>query len=157
MPQPIRKKNTAIGEKLKGALTNLSVDVFGYETIISKNIIKHTSFIASKLNKNKSALTIRIFQKKNVLKALLYEWITPISIVSMPELSRFFTQETINSMKMEQSIKNYLNDFSDRFELDQERIYIEISTNEKVVTIQAFYDGEFLQRIALNTLIKYFK
>ena len=28
---PLRKKNGSLGKKLKGALTDLSVDIFGYE------------------------------------------------------------------------------------------------------------------------------
>lgn len=53
---PLKKKSGALGRKLKGALTDLSVDIFGYEKMVTKNISNRIDYISRRLEIPKEQL-----------------------------------------------------------------------------------------------------
>ncbi len=159
---PLFKKNTSLGVKLKEAVIDLSVDVFGYEKIISDNIINHTEIYAEKLRIPSKRLSLRIFQKNHTIKAFLYDQNKALLLIPNEELAYFFidkgaAQITGTANKIAFNIKQYLKDFASANKIAEESIRIWINTTDDLVEVRAFKNQEFQGTISLNSLIKYFK
>ena len=159
---PLKKKNGALGKKLKGALTDLSVDIFGYEKIVAKNIIHRTTYISKRLEIPRERLYIRIFQKNHVIKSFLYDQNKPITAIPIGELTYFFMEEQLASVgdfqnKVAFSIKQYLKEFADANRINEESARIWIHVKDNKVHVRAFQGEEFIKALPLNSLIKYFK
>lgn len=162
MNNPFKKTGTSLGNKLKGALTDLSVDVFGYEKLVTKNILNHTNHISRKLNVPKERLYIRIFQKNHIIRAFLYNQEKPMYAIPMEELALFFidpgTAALVNTQnKMAFSIKKYLKEFAEANKIHEESIRVWINVKESKVIVRAFQNNDFIKEISLSSLIKYFK
>ncbi|WP_407264916.1 hypothetical protein R5N98_12680 [Tenacibaculum maritimum] len=159
---PLKKKNGALGRKLKGALTDLSVDIFGYEKMVTKNIVNRTDYISKRLEISKERLYIRIFQKNHSIKSFLYDKDKPITAIPTGELTYFFLEEQIAQLgdyqnKVAFSIKKYIKEFADANRMDEESIRIWIHVKDAKVYVRAFQGEEFIKALPLNSLIKYFK
>lgn len=162
MNNPFKKSGTALSNKLKGALTDLSVDVFGYEKIVTKNILKQTDYISKKLEIPRERLYVRIFQKNHIIRAFLYDQQKPLHAIPIDELAYFFVNpETVAlasiQNKMAFSIKQYLKELADANKIHVESTRIWIYTKGSAVNVMAFQNDEFIKDITLSSLIKYFR
>lgn len=156
------KQNGTLSAKLKGALTDLSVDIFGYEKMVSKNIIGRTTHISNRIQVPKERLFLRIFQVEHKIKSFLYDKDKPISAVPTEDLTYFFLDEQTAALgsvknKVAFSIKQYLKDFAEANRIDEHALRIWIHVKDKKVFVRAFHNEEFIKQIPLNSLIKYFK
>ena len=156
------KQKRSLSDKLKGAVTDLSVDIFGYEKMVSKNIIRRTTYISQRLKVPKERLFIRIFQSNHQIKSFLYDKDKPLSIIATEDLSYFFLDEQTASLgslknKIAFSIKQYLKDFAEANRIDEQSVRIWIHIKDEQVQVRAFQNEEFIKEISLNSLIKYFK
>ncbi|MEQ3656483.1 MAG: hypothetical protein ABNH00_11520 [Dokdonia sp.] len=159
---PLRKKDSSLSKKLKGALTDLSVDIFGYEKMVTKNITHRTDFISKRLEIPRERLYIRIFQKNHSIKSFLYDQSKPITTIPTGELTYFFLEEQIAQLgdyqnKVAFSIKQYLKEFATANRIDEESVRIWIHVKDNQVQVRAFQDEEFIKQIPLKSLIKFFK
>ena len=78
---PFKKNDASLSKKLKGALTDLTVDIFGYEKMVTKNITNRTNYISNRLQIPKDRLYIRIFQKDHIIRSFLYNQSKPVSAI----------------------------------------------------------------------------
>lgn len=157
-----KKNDASLSKKLKGALTDLSVDIFGYEKMVTKNIVNRTDYISKRLRVPRERLYIRIFQKDNKIKSFLYDQNKPLTIIPTEELAYFFMEEQMAKLsntqnKISHSIKQYLKEFATANRIHEERVRVWIHIKEEKVVVRAFLDEEFIKAIPLNSLIKYFK
>ncbi len=157
-----KQQNRNLSAKLKGALTDLSVDIFGYEKMVSKNIISRTTYISNRIQVPKERLFIRIFQVEHKIKSLLYDKDKPLSTIPTEDLTYFFLDEQTAALgsiknKIAFSIKQYLKDFAEANRIDDHRVRIWIHVKDEQVHVRAFHNEEFIKQIPLNSLIKYFK
>jgi hypothetical protein len=156
------KKSKSLREKLKDAVTDLTVDIFGYQKKISDNIISHTELISKQIMVPKERLFLKIFQKDHSIKAFLFNQSRAIQVVPVKELSHFFMDRDTASLpsiqnKIAFGIKKYLKDFSIENNLDVEVIDIWIHVKGDKVMIQAFNKDQFIQDISISSLIKFFR
>ena len=159
---PFKKNDASLSKKLKGALTDLTVDIFGYENMVTKNITNRTNYISHRLQIPKDRLYIRIFQKDHIIRSFLYNQSKPVSAIPTEELAYFFMEEQMAKLsntqnKISNSIKQYLNEFANANRIHEERVRVWIHIKEEKVVVRAFQDEEFIKAIPLNLLIKYFK
>lgn len=157
-----KQQNRNLSAKLKGALTDLSVDIFGYEKMVSKNIISRTTFISNHIQVPKEQLFIRIFQVEHKIKSLLYDKDKPLSTIPTEGLTYFFLDEQTAALgsiknKIAFSIKQYLKDFAEANRIDDHSVRIWIHVKDEQVHVRAFHNEEFIKQIPLNSIIKYFK
>jgi len=157
-----KKNDASLSKKLNGALTDLSVDIFGYEKMVTKNIINRTDLISKRLRVPRERLYIRIFQKNNKIKSFLYDQSKPLAAIPTEELAYFFIEEPMAKLnntqnKISHSIKQYLKEFANANRIHEESVRVWIHINEEKVVVRAFQDEEFIKAIPLNSLIKYFK
>ena len=90
---PFKKNDASLSKKLKGALTDLTVDIFGYEKMVTKTITNRTNYISNRLQIPKDRLYIRIFQKDHIIRSFLYNQSKPVSAIPTQELTYFFMEE----------------------------------------------------------------
>lgn len=154
-------KNT-FSQKIRNAVTDLSVDIFGYQKMVTKNIIQNTEFIANKTKIPKARLFLKIFQKEHAIKAFLFDQSKAIQAIPTKELAYFFIdRETAELSRVQNkiafSIKKYLNDFAVKNSLNVENLAILIHVKNDKVMIQAFDNDQFINEISMGSLIKFFK
>ena len=155
-------KKSSIATKVKEAFSDISVDIFGYEKMITKNILRHTEHISKNLHIPSERLFIRIFQKEHTLGVFLYDQTKPLQAISTKELCYFFLDQATASMenihnKMGFSIKKYLKEFADANRMDPERVRIWIHTKDGKVIVRAFDNNQYIKEIPLPSLITFFK
>ncbi len=160
-----KKSNNVLdtfSQKVKDAVTDLSVDIFGYQKVITKNIISNTAYISTKIKIPKERLFLKIFQKDHIIKAFLFNQSKAIQVIPINELAYFFVdRETAELSRIQNkiafSIKKYLSDFSAENNIDTDSIDIWIHVKDEKVTIQAFQKDQFIKEIPMGSLIKFFR
>ena len=144
---PFKKNDASLSKKLKGALTDLTVDIFGYEKMVTKTITNRTNYISNRLQIPKDRLYIRIFQKDHIIRSFLYNQSKPVSAIPTQELTYFFMEEQLAQLYK----------FAEANRIDEESVRIWIHLKDDKVQVRAFQNEEFIKQIPLNSLIKYFK
>lgn len=163
MRNSMQKKRASLNDKLKGVLTDLSVDIFGYEKKVTKNILNQMEFISEKINLPKEKLSLQIFQKDNAIRAFLYYKNKPLYVIPVKELSHFFMDKGLASLesvkeKIELNLKKYIIEFTDENFLYPEGLCFWIHVKESAnIQVEAYNNSEFFKEIPLISLIKYFK
>ena len=162
MSQQLNKNSARLSRKLKGALTDLSVDIFGYEKKISNNIMNHTHKIAVQEKVIIEQLYVRVSQQNDRLRAFLYKQDRPIRAIAINDLVDFFLDQGASHLldvqnKIATSIKKYLKEFSAANKVHEEDTQIWINVKDGQVAIRAFNNSKFIKEISLSSLIKYFK
>ncbi|EDP94129.1 hypothetical protein U8527_06665 [Kordia algicida OT-1] len=157
-------KNTlsTFSQKIRNAVTDLSVDIFGYEKMVTKNIIQNTAFISSKTKIPKARLFLKIVQKDHTIKAYLFDQSKAIQAIPTKELAYFFIdRETAELSRIQNkiafSIKKYLNDFALKNGLNVENLAVWIHVKDEKVIIDAFDKDQFVKEISMSSLIKFFR
>ncbi len=158
----LKKSTSSLSNKLKGAVTDLSIDIFGYEKMITKNIISHTNEYAKRLHLPLENLHLKILQNNGAVRAYLCNKETPLLLIPTEELALFFISPGLGELsdtgnKINSSIMKYLKEFSKKQELEEKSVRIWIRTKGKTVDVFAFEYGDFLETVSLNSLIKFFK
>ncbi|WP_046758019.1 hypothetical protein [Kordia jejudonensis] len=156
------KKSKSLRQKLKEAVTDLTVDIFGYQKKISDNIISHTGLISKQIMIPKERLFLKVFQKDHIIKAFIFNQSRAIQVVPIKKLAHFFMdRESANipsfQNKIAFGIKKYLKDFSEENNLDVEAIDVWIHVKDDKIMIQAFSSDQFIQDISISSLIKFFR
>ena len=156
------KRKTSLSLKLKEAINDVAVDIFGYDKMITINIVRHTQDIPKSLDIPSERLFIRIFQKEHSLRIFLYDQAKPLHAINTKELSYFFLDQSIAMMENTQNkiafgIKKYLKEFADANGIDPESVRIWIHSKDGKVIVRAFDNNEFIKEIPLPSLITYFK
>lgn len=160
-----KKSNNSLAtfsQKVKDAVTDLSVDIFGYQKIVTKNIIANTQFISNKIKIPKERLFLKIYQKDHSIKAFLFNHSKAIQVIPTNELAYFFVDRETSELsriqnKIAFSIKKYLNDFSMTNKLNVESIDIWIHVKNDKVIINVFQKDQFIKEISMSKLIKFFR
>jgi len=153
---------STFSQKVKDAVTDLSVDIFGYQKMVTNNIIQNTEFISNKINIPKERLFLKIFQKDHIIKAFLFNQSKAIQVIPTSELAYFFVDRKTAELsriqnKIAFSIKKYLSDFSLENNIDTDSIDIWIHVKDEKVSIQAFEKDQFIKEISMGSLIKFFR
>ena len=160
-----KKSSTPLSDKLKGAIENISVDVFGYEKTITKTLIKRLEFYSKKIKKPVEGIHLKIYlrnyENKYIVKAFLSDRNKAILTINTKDLVSFFLNESnsylIDNDKITHSIKDYLYEFAQANKIDNEFISISIYNKDKNIEVQAFNKLHFVKLISLTSLIKHFK
>lgn len=162
MKRIFKKKNAALTNKLKGAIAEISIDVFGYEKKISHNIKTYTQQIATWQQLPVERLYLRIYQEQHKVHSYLYNQDVPLKKIPTDELAYFFLEESIAALpnvrnKIAFSIKKYLKEFATANQICEQDVQIWLNIKQDVVTVKAFHKKTYIKEISLLSLIKYFK
>ncbi len=156
------KKSPTITEKIKSYMSNISVDVFGYENKVTKNIVHYFKETSSEERIPISHLFIRIYREGTTVRVFLHRNGKLLKEVPVGDLVHFFAGESTAQLlgielKVIGSVSRYLEEFAKANEIVLELLNVLISCNGQVVAIGAYNNNEHAQDIPLVELIKYFK
>lgn len=162
MKRIFKKKNAALGNKLKGAIAEISIDVFGYEKKISQNITSYTERIARRYVIPMERIYLRIYQEEHKVISYLFNQDVVLKNIPTDELSYFFLEDSIAALpnvrnKIAFSIKRYLKEFATANKICEQEVQIWLNVKNEVVTVKAFHKENYIKEISLLSLIKYFK
>jgi hypothetical protein len=162
MKRIFKKKNVALTNKLKGAIAEISIDVFGYEKKISQNIISYTEHIATWQQIPVERLYLRIYQQQHKVLSYLYDQDELMKEIPTDELAYFFLEDSIAGLpnvrnKIAFSIKKYLKEFATANHICDQDVQIWLNVKQRVVTVKSFHNENYIKEISLLSLIKYFK
>ena len=161
MKQKTRNKKNRIGLKLKKAVQNLHIDVFGYEPKVTTNIQSYFTTLSKDTGIPKERLVVRIFRDSPAMRVAVYYHGTAVKDISLQELVFLFTNSTPNGLfNMEDTVRDgmhrFMQEFSQTHAVDVDRLHICISTNIDAVRIRSYDGTKAIQDIPLKVLIKHF-
>lgn len=156
------RKPLTITEKIKTYMSNISVDVFGYENKVTKNIIQYFKNVSSEERIPITHLFIRIYRQETTVRVFLHRNGKVLKEVPVKNLVHFFAGEGTAQLlgielKVIGSVSKYLEEFAKVKEMVLGQLNVLISYNGKSVAISAYNNNEHAQDIPLVELIKYFK
>lgn len=155
-----KNKKTGIGNRIRNYMKNVTVDVFGYEKIVTDNITNYFKEVAEKYDVEPSSINVRICKKPN-LTAHVYNGNVIAEIATTPELINFFMGKGSNELfdlekKVETNVSNYLSDYAAVTGIQANNVVINISKPAQEVMVIAYHNSRFIEVLELSGLIKYF-
>lgn len=159
MKIPSIKSNKTLNEKLKEALSNLSIDLFGYEKQVTANFLNYITTVSERLKIPKSCLYIRIRKKDKKIQAFLYHQNQLQQAIPIEDLAFYFvnpnTAVLINIQKrIINPINTYLEKLASTNRLTEEQACIWMNAQNDIVFVKAFNGDTFIKDISLASLIK---
>ncbi len=158
-----QKKKLSLKDKLKNAAENISVDIFGYEKKITKNVVQYLNKMAIEERIPVAQLFVRIVDLHNTIRVFVHHKGKQLKEIPVKQLALFFAgPETVHlpgiEGKIANSIRKYIDESSKRHELNDDNLQIRISlkgTNE--VNVDICHHTWILENVSVKDLVKYFK
>ncbi|QKX04186.1 hypothetical protein HN014_04435 [Aquimarina sp. TRL1] len=161
MKQKIKKTRSGLAEKLKNAVQNLNVDVFGYESKVTKNILRYFSKLSKETDLVQEELVVRIFKDWLTINVAVYNQGRPVKKISVKELITLFTNSEPSGLfnleaKVVRGIENFMSELSDNHHIEVEQLQICIVASSDKVWVKGYKGLTHIQDIPLGVLIKHF-
>jgi hypothetical protein len=161
MEQKTRKKSPRLAQKLRKAVQNLNVDVFGYESKVTHNIISYFSKLSKETGLQEDRLVVRIFKDREMIRVAVYNQGRLVKKIPLKELIMLFTNSKCSGLfnleaKAIRGIETFMAEFSKNHAMNVDQLQICIVTSHDKVWIKGYKGIVFLQDIPLGVLIKHF-
>lgn len=157
------KGKSSLSKKLKEAVADLSVDIFGYEKTVTSNIINHAEWYADKLRISREWLHLKIFLHRGIVKSFLHDERRALIMLAPKELASFFMNESLVildeniSEKVTYGIESYLKDYALKECIPLEYLRVRIDFKEQEILVNMYSYATHLETIPFKKIIKYFK
>lgn len=157
-----RRKRTGLKDKLQNAVESISVDIFGYEKKVSKNVIQYLTKASREERVPIGQLFARILIKGNTVRVYLHHKGKLLKEIPVRELVIFFAGQGTADLfdvesKVADSIKTYMAEFSTLHEIRDDNLQIRISMDESKVIVGAYKHIQYIKDIPVKDLVKHFK
>ena len=154
-------KRSRLGRKLKQAVQDLAVDVFGYETTITKNILAYFTQLSHDTTIPKDELVVRVFRDRENIRVTIYNKGRLAKTLSVRALVKLFTNTEPSGVfgleaKTIQGIKAFIENFARANSIRPEQLQICIMTHLDKVIVKAYDGTVIIKDIPLKVLINYF-
>jgi len=155
------KKRKPLKVRLKNAVENLSVDIFGYEKKITKNIIGYLEKAGKQKGILCEHLRVRIVRHQDTVRVFLHHNGRQIREVPVKELVGFFIGDGADLLGIEAKVVGgvigYMDGFSNFHEMPHDSLQVFIAAQGSTVVVKAFDNTRHIKDIPVKDLIKYFK
>lgn len=155
-----RKQRTTLGlqQRLKAAV-NISVDIFGIEKQVDYNIRRYMQHTSRSIDIPREQLLIRIFKDGAAIRTCIYSKGSLIREIPLLELITIFMPTGGNTLKekAQQGMHTFIRDLAESHQIPSEWIQLCITCKQDQLQITAYNRITFLERIALQDLITYFR
>ncbi|TPN87166.1 MULTISPECIES: hypothetical protein [Aquimarina] len=161
MEQKTKRRSPRLAEKLKKAVQNLNVDVFGYESKVTKNIINYFSKLSKETGLPQDRLVVRIFKDRTIINVAVHNQGRPVKKIPVKELITLFTNSEPSGLfnleaKVVQGIEAFMVEFSDTHNIGVDQLQICIITSHDKVWVKGYKGIDLIKDIPLGVLIKHF-
>lgn len=150
-----------MSSKLKAAMQNISVDVFGYEAKVTANILEYFENIAVELEIPRERVVLRIFNDDAGIQTKIYKEGKIAKKISVAELITIFTKTAPSPLfsleeKTTKNIQHFISDYANAHGIISEEVQLCILTGAHQVWIVGYSGAKTVGNIPLKTLIKHF-
>ncbi len=157
-----QKKKLGLKDKLKNAVENISVDIFGYEKKITKNVVQYLNKTAIEQRIPSDQIFARIIKQDVTVRVFIHHRGMQLKEVPVKELATFFAGEGTTELfdienKVAQSVGKYIDELSKEHEVRDDNLHVRISTSDFKVIVSAYNHLQFIKFIPVKDLVKYFK
>lgn len=161
MEQKTKRRSPRLAEKLRNAVQNLNVDVFGYESKVTKNIISYFSKLSKETGLPPDRLIVRIFKDRTAINVAVHNQGRPVKKIPVKELITLFTNSEPSGLfnleaKVIRGIETFMSEFSDKQRIQVEELQICIVTSHDKVWVKGYQGITHIKDIPLGVLIKHF-
>lgn len=155
------KKKAGLKQQLKQATRNISVDVFGYEKKITKNVIRYLEGVAKEHQVPGGQVVVQLIKEPTTVRVFLYHKSTLLKEVPVRELVVFFAGKDNASLlgvetKVINGMMGYMDSFINFHKLRDKKLLIRIATDAKRVVVGAYHQQRHIKDIPIKELIHYF-
>ena len=156
------QKRPGLKQKLQSAVENISVDIFGYENKITKNVVQYLNKAARDYKIPYEQLFARIVKQNVTVRVFLHHQGKQLNEIPVKELLRFFAgQEASDLIGMESkvvgSVSKYLDMLSKENEIQLDLLHVRISGSGNKAMVEAYNGHQFAKEIPIKNLVKFFK
>ena len=156
------QKRPGLTQKLKNAVENISVDVFGYEKKITRNVVQYLNKAARDHSIPYEQLFARIIKQNVTIRVFLHHNGRQLKEIRVKELVHFFAgQEAADLLGMEskviESVGKYLDELSKDNEIPLKMLHVRISGSGKKAVVEVYNEHQFIRNIPIKDLVKFFK
>lgn len=155
------QKRKSIGERLKGALENITVDVFGYEKKVTTSVTQYIQALAKEYKIPPGNILARITKHHTTVRVFLYYGGQPIREIPVKELVTFFTGDASGLLGMEKKVvggvTSYIDLLTEECKVHPDSLQVRIRLVENGISIKAFENDYPVKVIEVKELIKHFR
>lgn len=156
------RNRPGLKQKLQNAVENISVDVFGYEKKITKNVVQYLNKAARDHSIPYEQLFVRIVKQNVTVRVFLHHNGRQLNEIPVKELVHFFAGQGAADLlglesKVVESVGKYLDELSKNNEIPLNKLHIRISGSGKKAVVEAYNGHEYAKDIPIKNLVKYFK
>ncbi|WP_299243101.1 hypothetical protein [uncultured Aquimarina sp.] len=162
MESRTRKKNTtSLTQKLRKAIGNINVDVFGYEKNVTRNIHTYFDRISKETDMPKDQIIVRIFKDYGQIRVCVHKEGKRIKEIPVSELVMLFTNtDPLGLPHLQQKaidgIQSFMMEYCTTHLIHPSNLHICILTSGDQVFVKGINGTREIGAIPLMTLIKHF-
>ena len=152
------KKKKGLKAQLRNCIESISIDVFGYEQLVSQHIVRYLeSLDLEPVNR----INVRIGCREGRPEARLFYRDECLRTVSTAELVTFFTgqsgeQAQRTSVSVINSIRQYLRSKAEQRKVSPDALTIRVWQPLNKVHVSLYVEDQYREDLLLKTLIKHF-
>lgn len=157
-----KNKKTGIRQRIKSYLEGVTIDPFGHEKSVIKNVVRYLERISEQEGVPLARIFTRISLKGIDLRVYLHHNSKLLKEVPISELVQIFTGKELAEMpgiekKVVDEAGLYLHDFAVAHNILLNQLNVLISSDGNEVAIEAYNDQKHAKYIPLAELIKHFR
>lgn len=154
-------KEKGIKEKIQSYMNSVTIDVFGYESVVNASIAKYAENMAAQYGVCADQVYVRIIKPQLGVRVFLHINGQVIKELTVAELVAFFVgckpTRTLQD-KVVSYVVSFLQDYSSNKCKQTGQLQVLISSRDrKSAHIRIFDNQTFIECIPVKTLIKFFK
>lgn len=161
MERKAPRKSPRLAAKLKNAVQQIQVDVFGYEPKVTQNIILYFDRLSKETGIPKDRLLLRIFKDLDSIHVGIHHQGRLVKKIPVPALIGLFTDTTPSGYldletRVNYKIKAFLEGLATTEGVCLEEVHICMACTPERVGVRAYKGIDYIKDIPLRTIIKHF-
>lgn len=149
----------SLKQRLKSAVTNISVDVFGFEKKVQENVQAYLAKEAKLLELSPLQMIARFVIRKEKPRVYLHGGGKAIKEVKPEDVVHFFmgaSRVPGIHQKIESGITNFLTDYGMKHEIEVKELTLLLTQKSKSIEFVPFNGTQRMKIIPVKEVIKYF-
>ena len=156
-----RKNTRSLTQKLRNVLSNIQVDVWGYEKTVTKNIHSYFHRLSGETGIPKDGIIVRIFRDYGQIRVCVHKQGKRIKEIPVSELILLLTNTHPSALpqlqeKVVTGIQKFMMDYCATHLIHPDNLHICILTSGEKVFVKGVNRTDEIGLIPLMVLIKHF-
>ncbi|TPN85827.1 hypothetical protein [Aquimarina algicola] len=152
-------KRFSLKQKLKKAVSDIHIDVFGYEKNVTRNVVAYFDKLSKETGLPSDQIIVRMFKQQHTVKTCVHQKGKVVKDISVQELIELFTG-TMGMPGMEEKMTDriigLITDLMRQHKQEHHQFHVCILAQNGQVSVHAVNGNTVLETIPLTVLIQYF-